>query len=83
MNAAMCNCCFGVIINNIVISLVLMTKSKVCTPDIFESHKIYDEFADEYFSATNEKLKYSFCDSFLGCLWIQHMAENLVSDYEI
>ena len=41
----MCNCCFGVIINNIVISLVLMTKSKVCTPNIFESHKIYDEFS--------------------------------------
>ena len=53
----------------------------------FESNKICEDFKskkrDDYFSPSNEKFKYSFCDRFQDCLCIQHMIVSLVSEYKI
>ena len=52
MNTAICSCCFGVIIEDFVIPLVLKTTSELCTTE-FESNKICEDFLpknkDDYF----------------------------------
>ena len=72
----MCNYCLGVIIKDFDITLALKIRSSVCTPK-FEGYNICEDFEpknrDDYFSLSNEKFKYSFCDWFLDCLWIQHV----------